>query len=54
MGSGVALRSSRGPEGVVMNERVIPAGRGLGGGEEEVQDRVHRFEEVVDGAGMAH
>lgn len=37
-----------------MKERVIPAGRGSGGGEEEVHERAHRFEDGVDGAGMAH
>jgi hypothetical protein len=53
-GLGVALRSSRGPEGVEMKERVMPVGRGVGGGEEEVQERVQRCEEGRSGAGMAH
>lgn len=32
----------------------MSVGRGVGGGEVEVQDRVQRFEEGFDGAGMAH
>ena len=52
-GFGVALRSSSGPVGVVMKDRVMPAGRGVGGGAEGFQDRVQRCEEAVSGAGMA-